>query len=45
MNTKLIQKYNNNRFKVYKLFHYAFTMSKEKFREETIGTLREAGLA
>jgi len=45
MGYELIQKYNNNRFKVYKLFHYAFTMSKEKFREETIGTLREAGLA
>ena len=45
MGYELIQKYNVNRFKVYKLYHYAFTMSKEKFREETIKTLKIAGLA
>jgi len=45
MGYELIQKYNNNRFKVYKLYHYAFTMGKEKFRQETISTLKLAGLA
>ena len=45
MGYDLIQKYNDDRFKVYKLYHYAFTMGKEKFREETISTLKLAGLA
>lgn len=45
MGYELITKYNNGRFEVHKLYHYAFTMSKEKFREETIKTLAIAGLA
>ena len=40
----LIQKYNYERLDVYKLFHYAFTMSKEKFREHTSETIRLSGL-
>lgn len=42
---ELIKKYNSNEFKIYQLYHYAFTMSKERFREETINTLKKAGLA
>jgi hypothetical protein len=45
MGYELIKKYNSGRFEVHKLYHYAFTMSKEKFREETIKTLAIAGLA
>lgn len=41
---ELIQRYNTHNFSVYKLYHYAFTMSKEKFRIETEKTLRTAGL-
>jgi hypothetical protein len=41
----LIAKYNEEDFKLYRLYHYAFTMSKEIFREETLKTLKLAGLA
>lgn len=41
----LIQKYNNDRFRVFQLYHYAFTMGKKKFREETLKTIRMAGLS
>ena len=41
----LIQKHNRRKFKVFKLFHYAFTMSKERFREETLKTLHESGFS
>ena len=40
---KLIMKYNNGRFQVYRLYHYAFTLSKERFREETLKVLENAG--
>jgi len=40
----LINKYNVYGFQVYKLYHYAFTMSKEKFREHTLQTLKTAGI-
>lgn len=40
----LIQKYNNGRFRAFQLYHYAFTMGKERFREETLKTIRCAGL-
>ena len=39
----LIQKYNQGRFTAYKLYHYAYTMSKENFRDETLKTLKLAG--
>ena len=39
---KLITKYNNGRFRVFRLYHYAFTMSKERFREETLKVLEGA---
>lgn len=42
---ELITKYNVECFKVYRLYHYAHRMSKENFREETIKTLKMAGLA
>lgn len=40
----LINKYNSYGFEVHKLYHYAFTMSKENFREHTISTLDAANL-
>jgi len=38
----LINKYNVYGLQVFKLYHYAFTMSKEKFREHTLQTLKTA---
>lgn len=40
----LIQKYNHDKFPVYKLYHYAAMQSPETFREETMKTLSRAGL-
>lgn len=41
---RLIEKYNGGRFQIYRLYHYAFTMSKERFREDVLKVVKLSGI-
>ena len=42
---KIINEYNNNRFEVYKLTHYAATIKVDEMRKHTLNVIEAAGLA